>query len=51
MLDDLQISQKAQAESEEKYRHLVEQSAHVIYIDAIDESSSSLYFSHKSRKC
>jgi len=50
MLDDLQISQKAQAESEEKYRHLVEQSAHVIYIDAIDESSSSLYFSPQIEK-
>jgi diguanylate cyclase (GGDEF)-like protein/PAS domain S-box-containing protein len=45
MLDELQTAQKAQAESEEKYRHLVEQSSHVIYIDAIDESSSSLYFS------
>ncbi len=45
MLDDLQTSQKAQAESEEKYRQLVEQSAHVIYIDAIDDCSTSLYFS------
>lgn len=45
MLDDLQISQKAQAESEEKYRHLVEQSTHVTYIDAIDDTSTSLYYS------
>ena len=45
MLDDLQTSQRVQAESEEKYRQLVEQSAHIIYIDAIDDTSSSLYFS------
>jgi diguanylate cyclase (GGDEF)-like protein/PAS domain S-box-containing protein len=50
MLDDLQTAQIAQAESEEKYRQLVEQSSHVIYIDAIDESSSSLYFSPQVEK-
>jgi PAS domain S-box-containing protein len=50
MLDDLQISQKAQAESEEKYRHLVEQSTQVTYIDAIDDTSTSLYYSPQVEK-
>jgi len=45
MLDDLQGSQKALAESEQKYRQLVEQSTLITYTDLINDSSSAMYMS------
>ena len=47
---ELRKSQQDLAESEEKYRRLVEQSTVISYTDAVNDSSSALYFSPQVEK-